>query len=93
MGDEGADTLMWEVRAAEGRLQDLLSWVDAEAAPALRRYPGLLTADVFTASDERVVVIARFSGPRGRIPEPPAALLRREPHQWSFRHHHGLATG
>ena len=29
-----SDTLMWEVRAAPGRLADLLAWVGALPAPA-----------------------------------------------------------
>jgi hypothetical protein len=88
--DGHADTLMWEARAAEGRLGELMAWVDEHAAPALRRSPGLLAADLYTASDDRVVVIARFRGARARLPEPPRELLRREPHQWSFHHEHAL---
>ena len=75
----GPDTLMWEVRAAPGRLGDLLAWVQRLPAP-----PGG-GADVYTASDDRVVVILHTPGHRPTpLPEPPADLLSRPPHQWPF---------
>ncbi|MBL7491592.1 hypothetical protein I6A60_38490 [Frankia sp. AgB1.9] len=80
------DTLMWEVRAAPARLPELLAWVRERAVPELLTRPGCLRVEVFDASDERVVVIARFAGPAARLPDPPAGLLRREPHAWPFRH-------
>ncbi|NMH99689.1 hypothetical protein [Pseudonocardia acidicola] len=80
------DTLMWEVRAAPDRLPDLLHWIRTEALDALRRTDGWQGADVYTASDERAVVIVRFDAPGARLPEPPADLVRRPAHQWPFRH-------
>jgi hypothetical protein len=67
-------TLMWEVRAADGRLAELLAYVDAHADPA---------AQVFRSdgTDPRVVVI----DPTGRgLPEVPAELIARAPHAWKF---------
>jgi hypothetical protein len=84
--ETGHDTLMWEVRAAPGRLRELLAWVRERAVPELLTRRGCLRVEVFDASDERVVVIARFAGPAARLPDPPADLLRREPHAWPFRH-------
>ncbi|ONH28313.1 hypothetical protein BL253_19920 [Pseudofrankia asymbiotica] len=77
---------MWEVRAAPGRLPDLLGWVRGTAVPELLGTPACLRVDVYDAADERVVVIARFAGTPARLPEPPAGLLRRPAHAWPFRH-------
>jgi len=83
------DTLMWEVRAAPGALPALLTWVERQLAAALGEPAGGV-ADVYTAADDRIVVILR--SPAGavrptRLPEPPAELLARPPHQWPFAFH------
>jgi hypothetical protein len=67
-------TLMWEVRAADGRLDDLVDYADRNAAS---------DALVFRAEapDPRVVVI----DPSGRgLPDVPADLVARAPHAWRF---------
>ncbi|MGI8679874.1 MAG: hypothetical protein ACR2LX_14575 [Jatrophihabitans sp.] len=65
-------TLMWEVKAAEGRADDLLAHVLAAADPA---------ADVYHSVDDRVVVI----DPTGRgLDEVPGELIARPPHVWPF---------
>jgi hypothetical protein len=67
-------TLMWEVRAAPGRLEELVAFVDAHADPS---------AQVFRAGgpDPRVVVI----DPTGRgVADVPAELVARAPHAWPF---------
>ena len=69
-GDAG--TLMWEVRAAAGRCDELVAWVLAHA-PA--------EAAVYRGRDERVVVI----DPTGVGPgEAPPELLARPAHAWRF---------
>jgi hypothetical protein len=85
-GRRSHDTLMWEVRAAPGRLSELLVWVRDRAVPTVLGQEGCLSVDVFDASDERVVIIARFVRRTAGVPDPPAELLRREPHAWPFRH-------
>ena len=76
------DTLMWEVRAAPGRLAELVAWVERLPVP-----PGA-EADVYTAADDRVVVILHTpGGTPPRLPDPPAELLSRPPHQWPFARH------
>ena len=78
------DTLMWEVRAVPGALDELLAWVERQLA---ERGAG---ADVYLAADDRIVVILRSpaGAPRPtRLPEPPAELLARPPHQWPFAFH------
>jgi hypothetical protein len=67
-------TLMWEVRAADGRLDDLVAWADANADPQ---------AAIYRAGppDPRVVVI----DPSGRgLPDVPGDLVARAPHAWPF---------
>jgi hypothetical protein len=67
-------TLMWEVRAAPGRLDELVAFVDGHASEA---------AQVFRSDepDPRVVVI----DPSGRgVRDVPPDLLARPPHAWAF---------
>ncbi len=66
---------MWEVRAAAGRLDELVAFVDAHAAAG---------AQIFRSDDPdpRVVVI----DPSGRgVADVPGELLARPPHAWSFQ--------
>ncbi|WP_055587168.1 hypothetical protein [Peterkaempfera griseoplana] len=89
--------LMWEARAAEGRGEALLEWVVEHALPELTASAaGLERAEVFTAPEDRVLVITWWSAapeavqePERRLlpelPEPPPGLLHREPHRWRFR--------
>ncbi|MFI5607739.1 hypothetical protein [Amycolatopsis sp. NPDC051903] len=87
-----SDTLMWEVRAAPGRQQDLLAWVEATAVPALAATPDLAAADVYLGGQDRVVVIARWSATTPpRLPDPPEDLLARPVAQWPFQHHNRIA--
>ncbi|HZZ96560.1 MAG TPA: hypothetical protein VFE19_06085 [Jatrophihabitantaceae bacterium] len=67
-------TLMWEVRAAAGRLDELVAYADQHADPS---------ALIFRAgeSDPRVVVI----DPSGQgLPDVPSELVARPPHAWPF---------
>ncbi len=65
-------TLMWEVRAAPDKQDELVAHVLARADPA---------ADVYRAADGRVVVI----DPTGRgVADVPAELVDRPPHTWPF---------
>jgi hypothetical protein len=62
------------VRAADGRLDELVGWVDAHADPG---------ASIYRAGppDPRVVVI----DPSGRgMPQAPDDLVARPPHAWPF---------
>ena len=66
---------MWEVRAAPGRLDDLVRWVLAQrpAAEQVYRSPP-------DDPDERLVVLD--AGPEP--PQPPPELTARPPHAWWF---------
>jgi hypothetical protein len=74
-----SDTLMWEVRAAPGRRDELLAWVD----DTIRR-----DADIYLGGQDRIVVIARGVE---KLPEPPEQLLARPVHQWPFQHHRSVS--
>lgn len=66
--------LMWEVRATEGRLDDLVAYADAHADPSAQIFRS-------AADDPRVVVI----DPSGRgLADVPDELLARPPHAWPF---------
>jgi hypothetical protein len=65
-------TLMWEAKAAGGRIDELVAWAHGHADPA---------AALYRSADERVVVI----DPTGAgLPQAPAELVARPPHVWSF---------
>jgi hypothetical protein len=66
--------VMWEVRAADGRLDDLVAYVDAHAHPSARVYRA-------GGAEPRVVVIDPTE--RG-VPDVPAHLVARAPHAWRF---------
>lgn len=66
-------TLMWEVRAADGRLDELVSTVDRLADRSAQIY----RAD---GPDPRVVVI----DPSDRGLQVPEELVARPPHVWRF---------
>jgi hypothetical protein len=67
---------MWEVRAAAGRLADLVTHVLGWAGPDAQVY-----RSPAGDPDERLVVI----DPRRRpVPDLPADLVARPPHAWDF---------
>lgn len=91
-GSTGPDTTMWEVRCVEGAVDDLVDWLRT----ALGQEGGALAdATVYTAADDRVVVIARGREGAPRLPEAPVHLVRRPAHQWQFEQvaHHVQAPG
>jgi hypothetical protein len=68
-------TLMWEVRAADGRLDDLVAYASAQADPSAQIYRS-------DGDGPRVVVIDPTE--RG-LPDVPAELIARPPHAWTFQ--------
>ncbi|GLF97619.1 hypothetical protein [Streptomyces yaizuensis] len=90
MTDDRVLALMWEARAVPGRGAELLEWARAQdvGGEPLRR-------ETFRASGDRVLVITwwRTTGEDGgppQLPEPPAELVSRPVHRWSFE---SLGTG
>ncbi|MEU8511885.1 hypothetical protein AB0C76_09895 [Kitasatospora sp. NPDC048722] len=80
--------MMWEARAADGRGAELASWARETAIPALRGSAGLERLELFGAPGERVLLIAWWSGEPVPVAEPPAELLGRPVHRWSFISEH-----
>ncbi|MEU1505204.1 hypothetical protein [Kitasatospora sp. NPDC005748] len=79
---------MWEARAADGRGAELSAWVREVALPALRGSAGLVRAELFGAPGDRVLLITWWTAEPVPVPEPPAALIGRPVHRWSFASEH-----
>lgn len=75
---------MWEARATAGRGGELHAWAREFALPAVRGADGLERVELFTAPGERVLLIALWAGEPQPVPEPPAELLARPVHHWTF---------
>jgi hypothetical protein len=76
---------MWEVRAHPEALTDLLSWICEAALPKIEVSPLHNSSEVYSSTDNRVVVISKW---RGSAPEPladpPGHLVSRRPQAWDF---------
>ncbi|MDH6136620.1 hypothetical protein P3T37_006048 [Kitasatospora sp. MAA4] len=80
---------MWEARAADGRAPELLAWAREFAVPALE---GAARVELFSAPGERVLLIGWWEGTEpAAVPEPPAGLLARPVHRWSFNSEYVVA--
>ncbi|MGX7681009.1 hypothetical protein ACSMXN_19145 [Jatrophihabitans sp. DSM 45814] len=68
---------MWEAVAVQGRLDELLGWVQERIAPA---------ADLYRSADHepRLVVIDPTGGAAEALAEVPDELVERPPHAWDF---------
>ena len=75
---------MWEVRAHPDGLGDLLSWLCEVSLPALEMYPLHVSSEVFSSTDNRVVVISKWRSSPEDILDPPGHLIARKPHAWDF---------
>ncbi|MFF2075738.1 hypothetical protein ACFVXG_13405 [Kitasatospora sp. NPDC058162] len=79
---------MWEARAADGRGAELAAWARESALPALRGAAGLERLELLSAPGERVLLISWWSGEPVPVADPPAGLLGRPVHRWSFTSEH-----
>jgi hypothetical protein len=70
-------TTMWEARAADGQLEELLAWVLWRVDATAQVYRG-------AASEPRVVVIDPTGQAERRLGRVPAHLVARPPHSWNF---------
>jgi hypothetical protein len=75
---------MWEVRALGSGFDELLVWVCDEALPRLEVLPQHVSSEVYSSADHRIVVISRWRNTPAAMPEPPARLVARAPHEWDF---------
>lgn len=75
---------MWEVRAEPRGFADLISWVCDTALPEIEHSPLHISSEVFSSTDNRLVVVSKWRGSPLPLPEPPAGLVARPPHVWEF---------
>ena len=75
---------MWEVRALGSGFDELLSWVCDKALPGLEVLPQHVSSDVYSSTDNRIVVISKWRHSPESLPSPPAKLVARAPHVWDF---------
>lgn len=70
-------TVMWEVRAANGRLDELLDWALGRIDPSARVYRS-------NSGEPRMVVIDGTGQVAGQLADPPPELVARASHAWEF---------
>lgn len=80
------NALMWEVRADEGKVGEVITWIEGNVVPFLGHQHGCRSVDVYRSAEDRAVVIAHFDGEPVNLPEPPGELVARAVHQWPFEH-------
>lgn len=72
------------MRAHPEGLTDLLSWICEVALPAVEMNPLHASSEVFSATDNRVVVISKWRSNPEEFLDPPGHLITRPPHSWDF---------
>ncbi|NMO56464.1 hypothetical protein HH310_35465 [Actinoplanes sp. TBRC 11911] len=75
---------MWEVRASTSGFDKLLSWVCDVAVPRLEQLPQHVSSEVFSSTDNRIVVISKWRNNPESLSAPPPGLVARSPHIWDF---------
>jgi hypothetical protein len=75
---------MWEAKAHPEFFGDLLSWVCEYALPKIEPDPLHARSDVYSSTDNRVVVITLWRSNPQALAEPPRHLVERPPHSWDF---------
>ena len=77
MTEAAMPVTMWEVRAADGQLEQLLAWVRPRLAETAQLYRS-------AAGDPRLVVLDPTGEVADRLAGVPPALIARPPHAWEF---------
>ncbi|ASW53602.1 hypothetical protein [Plantactinospora sp. KBS50] len=75
---------MWEARAEPKGFAELIAWVCDVAVPEFEHDPRHAGSEVFSSTDDRIVVISRWRGAPPSMPDPPPLLVARPPHEWDF---------
>jgi hypothetical protein len=75
---------MWEIRSSPSGFAALLSWVCDVAVPGLEVLPQHVSSDIFSSTDNRIVVISKWRNTPENLPAPPSKLIARAPHIWDF---------
>ncbi len=70
-------TVMWEIRAAEGRLDELLDWALGRIDASARVYRS-------NGGEPRMVVIDATGQAARQLADPPLELIDRPGHSWEF---------
>lgn len=66
---------MWEVRAEPYAYLDLISWVCDDALAEFDHDPLHLSSEVFTSTDQRLVVVSKWRSAPRALPDPPVRLV------------------
>jgi hypothetical protein len=77
MAEAGLPVTMWEVRAADGQLEQLVAWVRPRLAESAQLYRS-------AAGEPRLVVLDPTGEVADRLADMPAGLIARPPHAWEF---------
>ena len=75
---------MWEVRAQKSGFDELLTWVCDVAVPRIEVLPLHVSSEVYSSTDNRIVVISKWRNTPESLLSPPAKLVARAPHVWDF---------
>ena len=75
---------MWEAVAHPEAHQELVDWVCDVGVRRVEAEMSHIHSEVFTSTDQRVVVISRWRGNAIDLPDPPGHLVKRKPHSWDF---------
>jgi len=70
-------TTMWEVRAADGQLEALITWVLIRVGAGTQVYRSV-------GGDPRLVVIDPSGCATGTLADPPPDMVAGVPHAWDF---------
>lgn len=75
---------MWEVKAHPEYLTELLSWICDYALPRIETDPLHASSEVYSSTDNRVVVISHWRSAAVELADPPRHLIERAAHSWDF---------
>jgi hypothetical protein len=75
---------MWEVRAHPEGSADLLLRLCEAAVPEFESQPLHVDTEVFSSTDDRIVVISKWPSVPQTLPEPPGHLVAGKPHSGDF---------
>jgi hypothetical protein len=75
---------MWEARAQPQGLPDLISWVCERVLPVVEVDPTHISSEVFSSTDERLVIISKWRSSPLTFADPPRNLVLRRPQWWDF---------
>jgi len=80
----GVIARMWEVKAHPESFADLLAWVCDTGVPPLEAYPMHISSEVYSSTDQRVVVISKWRSNPVPLRDPPPQLVARKAQWWDF---------